>query len=184
MIKKLSIYLLAFVFIAGVTSCSDDDDDDAAGQEPYNVTQADLNASTTEIDIGVTGTPYGEDVTVAHNGQPISPDSTIRDIYSTLDDVSEDIDVGTIFTKHTFIKDEDDSRKALAVTFAMVKREAGYNPDGGDWEYVVMPNDGSNDYEANPNGKLPPESAEGMRGKLANCMGCHSAGGDDYLFVK
>jgi|GEM_PF-855904 hypothetical protein len=182
--NKFFISLLAVFLIAGVTSCSNDDDDDTVEQEPFTATQSDLNAATTEIDIGVTGTPYGEDVTVAHNGQPISPDSTIRDIYATLGSISDDIDVGTVFSKHTYIKNEDGSKGPLAVTFAMIKHEAGDNPDGGDWEYVVMPNDGSNDYDENPNGKLPPESAEDMRGALANCMSCHSAGGDDYLFVK
>jgi hypothetical protein len=181
--KKQLFYFLTFLISFGLLSCSNDEDD-TVEQDPFVATQADLNAAITAADLGVSGTPYGEDVTVAHNGQPVSPDSTIRDIFMSSDNLSDDIDVGTIFTKHTYLKNEDGSKGALAVTFAMIKHEAGYYPDGGDWEYVVMPNDGSNDYDENPNGMLPAESATDMRGELANCASCHSAGGENFLFVK
>ncbi len=39
----------------------------------------------------------------------------------------------------------------------MLKREKGYNPDGGDWEYVVAGVDGNVQ----------------ARGKLTSCMECH-----------
>jgi hypothetical protein len=58
----------------------------------------------------------------------------------------------------------DGSKGMLQVTFAMIKREEGYYPLGGDFEYVMMPNDGSNDYEVNPNGMLPADGSE-MRGQ-------------------
>ncbi|MFN0079561.1 MAG: cytochrome P460 family protein [Prosthecobacter sp.] len=40
----------------------------------------------------------------------------------------------------------------------MVKREPGYNPEGGDWEYVLT----------DTNGGVQ------VRGKLTSCMECHS----------
>lgn len=43
---------------------------------------------------------------------------------------------------------------------AMVKREQGYNPESGNWEYVVL------------NGTA---SAIMERGKLTNCQSCHAA---------
>ena len=182
--KKFSIYFLSLMFLFSIVSCENDDDDNNV-EEPYEATQADLDASTTPVDIGVSGTPYGEDVTVAHNGQPISPDSTIRDIYTSLDDISNDIEVGSVVTKRTYLKNPDGTKGNLAVTFAMIKRETDYYPEGGDWEYVVMPNDGSTDYGAHPNGILPPDSATGQRGQLANCASCHtSAGGGNFLFTK
>lgn len=181
--KKNLFYILTLSISMSFISCSNDEND-TVEQEPFVASQTDLNAATTAVDLDVSGTPYGEDVTVAHNGQPVSPDSTIRDIYSSNSSLSDDIEVGSIFTKHTYLKNEDGSNGNLAVTFAMIKHEAGYYPDGGDWEYVLMPNDGSNNYDENPNGKLPPESATSMRGELANCASCHSAGGDNYLFVK
>jgi hypothetical protein len=50
---------------------------------------------------------------------------------------------------------------------AMIKREEGYNPGGGDWEYLVL--DGS-------------VSKIEKRGKLAGCGSCHAAYRDtDYV---
>ena len=43
---------------------------------------------------------------------------------------------------------------------AMIKREKGYNPESGDWEYLVL------------NGTA---SSLTKRGKLINCSGCHLA---------
>ena len=139
---------------------------------PFKATQVQLNAATNPEDLNVTGTKYGEDVSVPHNGMPLSPDSSFRDIYSNIGS-QENIDVGTIFTKGTFMRHADGSKGSLQVTFAMIKREEGYYPAGGDFEYVMMPNDGSNDYSTNPNGMLPPESATEMRGQLAMCASCH-----------
>jgi hypothetical protein len=41
---------------------------------------------------------------------------------------------------------------------AMIKRESGYNPEGGDWEYLVLDGTASKIVE---------------RGKLTQCSGCH-----------
>jgi hypothetical protein len=50
----------------------------------------------------------------------------------------------------------------------MIKRAPGFNPEGGDWEYLVF--DGSG------------EAIE-ARGQLANCQTCHSARkSSDYVF--
>lgn len=50
--------------------------------------------------------------------------------------------------------------------FAMVKREAGYFPEGSDWEYVVL----------GPEGKVQ------ASGKLPLCARCHAEGTGDALF--
>jgi hypothetical protein len=44
------------------------------------------------------------------------------------------------------------------VLTAMIKRGPGYNPDGGDWEYLVLDGTASKIVE---------------RGKLARCSECH-----------
>jgi hypothetical protein len=50
----------------------------------------------------------------------------------------------------------------------MVKRAPGYDPSGGDWEYVYV--------------TLNPKRST-TRGRLAECIGCHSAAKErDYLF--
>lgn len=49
----------------------------------------------------------------------------------------------------------------------MIKREAGYNPTSGDWEFFIQ----------EKRGPL-------AKGKLANCISCHAtATGPDHLFV-
>jgi hypothetical protein len=52
---------------------------------------------------------------------------------------------------------------------AMTKREPGYDPAGGDWEYLTARREG---------GRWQVE-----RGPLADCSGCHQqAAGTDFLF--
>lgn len=49
----------------------------------------------------------------------------------------------------------------------MIKREAGYNPASGDWEFFIQ----------EKGGPL-------AKGKLSNCISCHAtATGPDHLFV-
>jgi hypothetical protein len=175
----LVILLMSFTLVW--TSCTNNDDDDDPAPT-YTLNQEDLNKSNKEVALNETGRKYG-DASIPHGGSGLTTDDTYRDIYSTVGFKSSDAsEVGTIYTKRTYLKNADGSKGDLLVTFAMAKREAGYYPDGGDWEYVMMPNDGTNDYNDNPNGALPPASASDMRGQLANCAGCHSQASNDYLF--
>jgi hypothetical protein len=50
--------------------------------------------------------------------------------------------------------------------FAMIKRDVGFFPEGGDWEYVALDGDG----------RLQ------ARGKLALCARCHAEGNADWAF--
>ncbi len=177
---KLFLMLAIAGFIALSSGCKKDEDPQEA--ETYTLTQTDLNQATGAEDLDVTGSPYGQDVTIAHNGMAVSADSTFRDIYSNISS-SESITLGTIFTKKTYLMNADGSKGMLQVTFAMAKREAGYNTDGGDWEYVMMPNNTGNDFSAQPNGVLPDISETEMRGKLAMCASCHSKK-SSYIFVR
>jgi Cytochrome P460 len=63
---------------------------------------------------------------------------------------------GSIIVKEKFGAPSDD-RKPLLYTI-MRKREAGYNPQVGDWEFSIV----------GPDGKELKET-----GKLENCQGCH-----------
>ena len=50
---------------------------------------------------------------------------------------------------------------------AMIKREPGYNPEGGDWEYLVLDGAASKIIE---------------QGKLTRCSGCHLPyNGSDFV---
>jgi hypothetical protein len=72
---------------------------------------------------------------------------------------------GSIIVKEKLLAANDTSPEMLTV---MIKREKGFNPESGDWEYMVV------------NGERT--RVEG-RGKLENCQSCHVSKGDtDYIF--
>lgn len=63
--------------------------------------------------------------------------------------------VGSVIVKEK-LPDKDSTQPELLTV--MIKRAAGYNPDGGDWEYLVTDGAGV---------KMQ------ARGKLENCHACH-----------
>jgi Cytochrome P460 len=63
--------------------------------------------------------------------------------------------VGSIIVKEKLAT--PDSTKPEVLT-AMIKRQPGYNPESGDWEYLVLDGAASKIVE---------------RGKLTRCSGCH-----------
>lgn len=63
--------------------------------------------------------------------------------------------IGAVIVKEKLLPDKKDAPELLTV---MVKREHGYNPASGDWEYMVV-NGAGTKIEA--------------RGKLENCQACH-----------
>ena len=70
--------------------------------------------------------------------------------------------VGSLLVK----KHTSTSASTPGPIFAMTKRDAGFYPEGGDWEYVVL-------------------DAEGHledRGKLALCARCHAEANADRVF--
>jgi hypothetical protein len=74
------------------------------------------------------------------------------------------VPVGTVV-----IKEKHTKGQTVAVA-AMLKRQPGYDPDHGDWEYAFE--------------QLQPEAKRKVvRGKLSSCIECHEgAKGTDYLF--
>lgn len=171
-------------------SCDDDDnngddDDDNHNDTTFTLSQDILNGSINEVKIGLIGpftTAADSVISIGHPGD--DADSTFRDVYSNMADASLAAQPGDLITKRTYAMNGDGSRGALKATFAMFKRESGYNTVSGDWEYVVMPFDSTNDYTLNPNGLLPAEDVTSLRGKIGSCMDCHSTdGNNDYRFV-
>lgn len=71
---------------------------------------------------------------------------------------------GSVIVKEKLPTDKSNTPELLTV---MLKRESGYNPESGDWEYMVV--DGSG------------KSVQ-ARGKLENCQGCHVSHSEtDYI---
>jgi hypothetical protein len=171
--KKQLYFLLSAVLTVFLIGCNDEEE-----TETFNLTQSSLDGVTNFIKSYTGGT-------FAHGGPDgVSADSTIREIYASIPDLTGSIPVGTIVTKNTYKKNADGSKSdQIYVSFAMVKQEAGYYTDGGDWEYIKIAYDGTVDYNTHPFGVLPAEGSS-SRGQLSSCMGCHaSASGSDFLFV-
>lgn len=178
---KLFFYAMSLALIITFFACSDDDDDNnGTGPSTVELTQADLNSSTNPIEMDLTGTTFG-DATVPHNaGASAGNHETFRDVYSSITDLAN-ITEGTVITKRVYFRDNDGNKGELSHTFAMVKREAGYDAANNDWEYFVIPFDATTDYIAMPNGDLSKAAASG---KLENCINCHTNDGNgNYLFL-
>src|SRR6266850_3196408 len=72
--------------------------------------------------------------------------------------------VGSMIVKQKF-RDQNKSPELLTM---MIKREPGFDPKFGDWEYLVASGDGKNIFG---------------RGKLEQCQGCHiSMAKQDYVY--
>jgi mono/diheme cytochrome c family protein len=179
--KTHRLFLYAMILAAfglGFAGCSDDDDDE---DNPFVATQADLDKATIAVE-NFSGGNF------AHGGpNGFTGDSTVREVYASTSDLSGEVSKGTIVTKHTFKADANGNKTdQLLVTFAMIKREAGYDTDAQNWEYVVMPYDAGTDYSTHPNGTLPGTDSPSRGADVNNggCKGCHSAaGGGDYRYV-
>lgn len=147
----------------------------------YELSQEALNGAT-GLASSLTGPQHGMDF--AHNGTMDPATTTIRDIFTNDGSVpaSDAISPGFVITKHTFAADSLGAKGDLLVTFAMVKREAGFWEEANDWEYFSFPNnDPEVDFTANPNGVLANAGVSGVG--HTNCWGCHNAAqGNDQLF--
>lgn len=76
---------------------------------------------------------------------------------------------GTLILKESYKRGSSGGKGDLASLTMMTKREAGYDPENGDWEYLM----------ATPALKIQ------AQGKLGMCINCHAAAFDsDYVFTK
>ncbi len=173
--KQLALTLLAVIIGSLFVACSDDDDNNVDTE--FVATQSDLNAATNSIMTNVTGGGF------SHGGTDPEGNDTYRDIFSNRTDLSS-LPKGTIIAKKTHARLDGDVKGDLMIAFAMVKREAGYDPDNQDWEWMKMPFDADNNYDTNPFGVIPDVSDTENRGKLAGCIGCHNgAPGGDFTWA-
>lgn len=160
----LSIFAISFLLV--FTSCSEDDNKDTAVE--YNLTESLFNSATNAIQTNINNGNVG-----AHNGDATASGTmTFRDVYTNMTDVSGTAKPGDIITKYVHGKDSTGAKGALLVAFAMVKQEAGFGDDHGNWNWYMLPN--GNDTDFSTVSKVDPQT---------NCSGCHSGGTSDYRFV-
>lgn len=147
--------------------------------EPFLLTQRQLDALVviaSEADSAITGNGF----TVRNDGSDI----TIKDIY-TNKPPGRPVLTGDIFVIRNF-HNLDGQKGKLDFIDVMVKREAGYNDFGGDFEYFRMDYDSTTNYRQHPNGIVPALDNIYDRGQdvaRAACVACHRNGGPDFLFT-
>ncbi len=181
MSNRFRLSFMALLIMAGFVfvSCEDDDDDK---DEPFTTTQAHIDKSMTLVETVSGSEKYGEDVTIPHGGKDLTSDQTIREVYASN---AGGLEYMTVLTKRTYMKKADGTKGDLLATFAMVKHEAGYSAESGDWEWFMMPNDPKVDYTKFPNGSITGEGAASGKADMAMCNGCHmKADGGDFSFVR
>lgn len=165
---KAIIVLMAFMAGFIFYQCDEEDEEQTLSQEKLN--------SSTNLIKSFTGGDF------PHGGSGVPADSTIREVYAAVSSLGSSFSEGQIITKKTYMKDMDGNKGSLLVTFAMFKRESGYDDANQNWEYVQMPYSADVNYDSYPNGMLSADNA--VRGKLTGCIDCHTkAGGGDYVFT-
>ncbi len=80
-----------------------------------------------------------------------------------------DLPTGSIFVKEkAMLNFQTKEVITMTAVTAMIKREKGYDPEGGDWEYLY--------YDM--------QNKKKTQGKLENCRNCHlKSTGQDYLYL-
>ena len=110
------------------------------------------------------------------NGSP-DPDGSFRTVMANFNQ-TPNVPVGSILVKRVYKKTDKGKRGELVNMGAMIKHPAGYFPEGGDFEYMLI--DPSSITDEHPNGQL---NAATFRGKKSECGDCHFRAGKDYVFL-
>ncbi len=160
---------------------------DRTANTPFLITQAQLDAITLVPAgnlSGITGDPFN-----ARRGDSLTVATVLRDITANRT-LSDSVTAGSVYTLRSFYH-TGGVRGDLKHVDVMVKREAGYNPAGGDFEFIRIMADSTTDYRLNPNGRLPDTTQTLLRGRDVlvaggnSCRRCHAAAaGGDFLFHK
>jgi hypothetical protein len=156
---------------------------DETGPE-LEVTQEMLDSATlinAPSDNGITGTPFG-------HRENDSTRFLIRDIFSNVSS-GQSLGSGSVIAIRAY-ENIDGKRGKLKLIDLMVKKQSGYNTNGGDFEYMRIKYNVATDYSTHPNGLLPAVSEQELRGKdliisPESCVSCHQkAGRNRFTFSR
>lgn len=154
------------------------------------LTQAGLDSVRTLQFEGLSGVwiEGTDSIPTAHAGtDSLMAESTNRSLYTSYPkETPGRIAPGTLLAKHVFRRNPNGTDGDRLAVFVMHRQNTGYFPEGGDWDYYVLP--ASSVTAAHPNGQL----AEALRTlgthqvfrKARYCADCHARGGSDFLFSR
>ncbi len=163
----MPLIVLTLGLSLGLAGCSDDGDDPGT---PVPASDFAGFGDWIQVEYTNAASPF---LGPAHQGD--NPDY-VRAIYaSDPDKVEGDYAVGTIYVKETYTFDGQGNKmypEAMGL-LGMIKRETGFDTEGGDWEYFVINTEDLSTVDSGAN--------------LGSCKGCHTnaAGsvGNDHIFA-
>ena len=161
--NRIFAFSILAIVILGLVTCASTDAMKTQAAEFEDQSWTKINAET------ITGDTTGA-LGTAHEGN-----KGFREVYVNkvgeavaLGKVSYPFPEGSMVVKESY-KDSSGKKGDLSNLTIMVKREMGYDPDNGDWEYIMT----------NPARDVQAQGALGM------CINCHKAAADsDYIFTK
>jgi hypothetical protein len=189
---KKYTFILSFLFFAQcvfLTACQDQQSQEVLPSNEVSVNtlkeifnQQVLDSAILVVqnsDLAITGNPFRTRTSAAEI-------NSIRDI-TTNKKINENLRPGHVFVIKSF-QNQNGRKGALINIHIMVKRENGFNPIGGDFEYINIDFNSNTNYNRHPNGELPALTDTANRGidvaRFA-CVNCHrhSSTNGDFLFT-
>lgn len=164
MLRKTAPVLCVLVVFALLASCGTTDPN-ATSSEDLSSYETWTKVNDETITGDATGT-LGQQVHEGAGGfREVFVNSVGEPVFAG--EASTPFPVGTIIVKESY-PDAGGSKGDLSTLTVMVKREAGYDADNGDWEWVM----------------LGPDMGIRTQGALASCYQCHAVAADtDYSFL-
>jgi len=160
--STLFLVLLLTILLAG---CASGSDPNATGVETFADYQSWTRVNSEPITSDTTGS-----LGLAHEGTKGIREVYINDTGKAVSTGSADYPypAGSIIVKEAFTSDGAGNKGALSSITVMVKREAGYDAENGDWEYV----------------NVRPDLRVRAQGRIGMCIKCHGAAVlDDFVFT-
>ena len=146
----------------------------------FNVTQSQLDQATiltSPLDTAIVGDPFN-----AFGNDTLTRYHKLRDLFENIN-LDKEVTIGTIMARRAYYYPWTGYKRDSLLNIAvMVKRETGYYPEGGDWEYIDIKYDKNTNYTLNPNGMLIESSDNIIRGRIAKCANCHAGAGSNFVF--
>lgn len=159
----MKILVVLILMMVVLFSCATTNDPEATGADAY----ADYGSWKKVNSMTITGDSTGV-LGSAHAGKAGFREVFVNSVGARVSDGSAPLPypVGSIIVKESY-RNSGGSKGSLTGITVMAKRSAGYDPENGDWEYLMLTS------------KMWVQA----RGKLSACISCHLAADNDLVFT-
>ncbi len=197
--KHVNFIVAIFFILSSSVLFSCKSDTTSSTPRTGTITQADLDAASIPIATGIVGDSFTVFQSFASPADTQTSRHRLRDVFSSISKTTA-ISEGTIMARAAYndaAGTSVHSRDNLFATMVMIKRESGYFPAGGDWEYAFLKYTKPSDTVGHRYGNLPADALAlasdtidmtktGIRGKLqTRCASCHATAHDNgFVFMR